>query len=113
MPIAEDGSFVPDSFYSVPVSRPLARAVRQFADSQSERLAAAPDSEAIVADVNTVTAGAASGGTALVTLKWNGGIVTAAGYAASYTPAVGHRVVCDYIDSQLFIAYRVIGQPLY
>lgn len=87
-------------------------AVRRFADANTARIAAATsNSRQIIASIVTVTAGAASDGNAKVQVSWRGTVCTANGYAASYTPVVGHRVVCDFTDSQLIIAYRIIGQP--
>jgi hypothetical protein len=63
------------------------------------------------ATVQSVTPGAASDGNALVTVSWRGTQLPVNAYAASYTPVVGHRVKCDYIDGQVSIAYRGIGQP--
>jgi hypothetical protein len=95
---------------SLPLSRELEVATRRFVDQNTERIEEQPTSRA-VATVKTVEAGAASDGNALVTVTWRGSDVIANGYASSYTPAVGHRVVCDYIDNQLTIAYRVVGTP--
>lgn len=92
-------------------SRDLARAARRLADQTSSRISGATGTRQIIATVETVTAGAASDGNARVTLLWRGGAITAAGYAAAYTPVAGHRVVCDYIDDQLIVAYRIVGQP--
>lgn len=93
------------------MNRELAAAARRFADATSARIADAPGARQIIATVSTVTAGAASDGNALVTVSWRGVDITAAGFAASYTPIVGHRVVCDLIDNQLIVAYRIVGQP--
>lgn len=94
------------------MNRELATAARQFADANSARIsAAASPSREVIATVNTVTAGAASDGNAAVTVLWRGSVCAVSGYLASYTPAVGHRVVCAYIDNQLIITGRIIGQP--
>jgi len=93
-----------------PLSRQLQAAARRFSDGQSERAARTPTGR-IVATVADVQPGAASDGNALVMVTWRGGYYTANGYASSYTPAIGHRVVCDYIDNQLIVAYRVVGAP--
>jgi hypothetical protein len=37
--------------------------------------------------------------------------VEAAGYLSSYTPVVGHRVLCELVDNQLIITGRVVGYP--
>lgn len=92
------------------MNRDLARAARRFADSTSDRIADQPTGQ-FFATVVSVTPNAASDGNAVVTIEWRGAVVTAAGYAASYTPVKGHRVVCTYIDNQPVIAHRVIGQP--
>lgn len=111
MPTAEDGSTVGANFYSGQPSRALATAVRRFADANSTAIKEAKATGRFVATVAVVTAGAASDGNALVSVTWRGALVTVEGYAASYTPIAGHRVVCDLIKNQLFIAYRIIGQP--
>lgn len=90
--------------------RALAAASRRFADSLSERLADAT-SKQVIATVTTVTPGAAADGNALVAVTWRGTEATVNGYADSYTPAVGHRVVCAYIDNQLLVQHRIVGYP--
>lgn len=92
------------------LSRELNQAVRRFADQNTDRLADQPTVR-FLTTVTAVTAGGASDGNALVKVTWRGAELTVNGYAASYTPVVGHRVVCDYIDNQPIIAYRVVGQP--
>lgn len=92
-------------------TRRLELATRRFADRTSDRFADLPTTRLVIATIATVTAGAASDGNALVTLSWRGGTVTAAGYAAAYTPVVGHRVHCSLIDDQLFVDYRIVGTP--
>lgn len=87
------------------------QAAIRFADHNSSRIANATTTKQVIASITAVAAGAASDGNAKVTVLWRGESVVASGYAAAYTPAVGHRVVCDYIDSQLIVAYRIIGQP--
>lgn len=89
----------------------MAQAARRLADGTTGRMASLPTSRQVLATIASVTAGGAADGNALVTVLWRGQAVTAAGYAASYTPVVGHRVVCDFVDSQLLIAYRVVGSP--
>lgn len=63
------------------------------------------------ATVSSVSAGGSRDGNALVAVRWRGAEVTVAGYAASYTPVVGHRVVCMTIDNQIEISHRSIGHP--
>ena len=91
--------------------RALASAARRHADRTSDRIAAIPASRMVVASVAAVTAGAAGDGNALVTVTYDGATVTAAGYAASYTPVVGHRVLCAIPDRQVIVVCRVIGYP--
>lgn len=86
-------------------------AVHRFADVNSARINAAADVGRVITTVASVTAGGARDGNAKVTVTWRGASCVVSGYAASYTPVVGHRVVCDFIDNQLIIAYRIIGQP--
>jgi hypothetical protein len=93
------------------VNRELISAVRRFADSTSDRIGAMASTRQELATISAVTPGGAKDGNALVELQWRGDVYIAAGYAAAYTPVVGHRVVCDYIDNQLIVAYRVIGMP--
>lgn len=89
----------------------LESVVRRFADANSAALQAVPDTRQIVATIAAVTAGGASDGNALVTVTWRGRTLPVNGYNRTYTPVVGHRVVCDYIDSQLFISYSPVGAP--
>lgn len=89
----------------------IARAARRNADHQSQRISTA-GVRPVIATVTTAMAGGSHDGTAyLVKVTWRGLEVTAAGYAASYTPAVGHRVVCAFIDNQLIVLCRIVGQP--
>lgn len=92
-------------------ARDLARAARRFADQTTGRLADIPDTRQILATVSAITPGAAQAGFNLVTVTWRGQEVLTSGYAAGSTLAVGNRVVCDYVDGQLIIAYRVVGVP--
>lgn len=96
-----------------PMSGPMtAAAVRRFADANTARIAAvAPDTRQIVAQIVTVNAGQAKDGNAVVLVLWRGTVCTVNGYNRAYTPVVGHQVVCDYINGQLYIAYSPIGQP--
>jgi len=94
-----------------PPSRPLQRAVRQMADRNAAALAAIPASRIFIATVAAVTPGGASDGNALVQIRWRDSIVTANAYGSTYTPAVGHRVLCALIDNQLIVTDRLIGAP--
>lgn len=60
--------------------------------------------------VETVTAGAGTGGTALVKVRWRGGLYEVA-YLDSYTPTVGHTVALAVQPPQLLILGRPIGRP--
>jgi hypothetical protein len=91
--------------------RRLQRAALRLADHTSERIRAATGGDAFLATIGTVTAGAAADGNALVTVDWRAGTVEAAGYLSSYTPVVGHRVLCELVDNQLIITGRVVGYP--
>jgi hypothetical protein len=93
------------------VNRELAAASRALADSQSASLQAIPDDQRLVLTITAVVAGGAKDGNAKVTVAWRGKDAVVNGYNANYTPVIGHRVVCDYIDNQIFIDYRPIGQP--
>lgn len=92
------------------VSRQVAAAARRFADQQSARQADRPTGE-FYATVTAVTTGGAADGNALVKVRWRGQEITAAGYLAHYTPAVGHRVKCSMVDQQPIVEGRVIGVP--
>lgn len=92
-------------------SRPVARAARRLAEQQSDRFADVPASRRVVVSITAVTAGGAADGNALVKVKWRDKELTCKGYNRSYTPVVGHRVVCDVIDDQLLIAYSPVGNP--
>jgi hypothetical protein len=63
-----------------------------------------------VATVTAITAGGAVGGGTLVTVSWRGTAAYAA-YGSTYTPAVGHVVLCAYDGTRLTIIDRIIGQP--
>lgn len=93
------------------MNRGLAAAVRRFADHTSARIDDSANSRQIVATITSVTPGAAPDGNSLVTVNWRGSVLTVNGYNRTYTPVAGHRVVCDYIDNQLFISYSPVGQP--
>jgi hypothetical protein len=92
-------------------SRRLTQAAFRFADRNSERLAALPATRQILATVSTVTPDAAADGNALVTVTWRGGDYECAGYANSYTPVAGDRVLCALVDDQLIVAFRLVGYP--
>lgn len=79
----------------------LDAAVRRFADANSERLADAAKGPVVWATVVSLNP---------LTVTWRGGDVAAAGYGSTYTPAVGHRVVCLYDDNnQLVVIDHIIG----
>lgn len=93
------------------MNRDIARVARRNADQQSQRINVA-GARPVIATVTTATAGGSHDGTAyLVKVTWRGLEVTAAGYAASYTPAVNHRVMCAFVDNQLIVLCRIVGQP--
>lgn len=81
------------------VSRELARAARQFADQQSERLADLPTVRHLVVDVTAVSG-------ATVTVTWRTKTLTGTALA-SYTPAAGDRVLCVLVDNQLIVIDRI------
>lgn len=93
------------------MSRVLQQQAMRVADQQSNRLRAAAQVGPVIATVSAVSAGGAKDGNALVSVRWRGQVVTVAGYAASYTPAVDHRVLCLLVDNQLVIAFRIVGYP--
>lgn len=94
-------------------SRKLSQAAWRSEDQQSERLAQAADTGHRVATVSAVVPnGAASGTEALISVAYDGGETTAAGYAEGLSVAVGDRVLCALTgDHQLFIVNRIVGQP--
>lgn len=92
------------------ISRRLQQEAHRLADQQSDRLRETLPSK-FFATVSTVSAGQASDGNALVAVTRLGQEVTVAGYYSSYTPVVGHRVVCHVIDDQIVVANRVVGHP--
>jgi hypothetical protein len=91
------------------VRRELVRAARRLADQQSERIADVPGARLLRATVATVTAGGADDGNASVEVTWRGANYLVADYPDSYTPIVGHRVLCAIVDSQLSILHHGIG----
>lgn len=91
--------------------RALDQAVRRYADQQTQALSDLPSARLFRATVATVTPGAAVDGYALVAVAWRGGELLVADYPDSYTPLVGHRVLCALVDSQLSILHRGIGYP--
>jgi hypothetical protein len=95
----------------VSLSRELERQARRLSDQQSDRIRATSPTGNFYATVSSVSAGGSQDGNALVAVRWRGAEVTVAGYAASYTPVVGHRVVCALIDNQVEIMHRSIGHP--
>ena len=88
---------------------PLGAVTRAFADGLSDRLAEIPATRSFFATVSTATAGAGPGGNYLVKVTWRGVEMTARSYNAAYTPAVGHRVLCQIIDNQLIVEGRYIN----
>lgn len=93
-----------------PSRRVRAAAVR-VADQQSSRLAEMPNGRHLRATVQAVVAGGAADGNALVTVTYRGENRLVNGYPDSYTPVVGHRVLCVVVDMQLSILHRSIGTP--
>jgi hypothetical protein len=93
------------------MSREFDAAVRDFADAGTADLESLPSARKIRATIASVTAGVSKDGNALVTVTWRGRTLTVNGYNRTYTPVVGHEVLCDYFDSQLFIDYSPIGFP--
>lgn len=90
-----------------------ARVHRMRADQVRAQIENIPRNRVFKADITTVTAGAAQGGTALVTVTWRGTELTVNDYPDSYTPAIGHRVRCVLDeDNELAILHRCIGQPI-
>ncbi len=91
--------------------RQVHAAARRAANGASDTLRELPDDTHCRATITAVTAGGASDGNALVTVRWRGAELTAADYPDSYTPVVGHRVLCVVVDAELSILHRGIGIP--
>jgi hypothetical protein len=90
----------------------LARAVRRLADQQSAKVAAVPAARLFRAEVTTVTAkGARDGVAAAVKVTWRGQELQVTDYPDSYTPSVGHWVLCAAVDGSLSILHRGVGHP--
>jgi hypothetical protein len=87
-----------------------ARAHRD-ADRQSRQIGQATGTQRVIGTVTTVVTGGAADGNARISVTWRGGETLAAGWNAAQTFVVGQRVVCDLIDSQLFVDYPLVGQP--
>ena len=93
-------------------SRRLEHAARRLADQHSQRIADAAGPTVFRATVTTVIAGGAADEVAsLVRVTYRGNEVTVTDYPDSYTPAVGHRVLCLLTDNLLSILHRAVGQP--
>ncbi|MGZ4621448.1 MAG: hypothetical protein ACXVGF_04835 [Blastococcus sp.] len=86
-------------------------AARRLADQQAERLRLAALPERFVATVASVSAGEAQDGNATVTVTYRGTQVLAAGWNLAQTFAAGQRVMCSRLAHQVFIDYRIGGQP--
>lgn len=94
------------------LSRVLQRELHGLADQASDRLSDLRGLWPVyLATVSTLSPGQAGDGNTLVAVTWRGQEITCAGYASSYTPAVGHRVLCLAVDHQLVIAFRIVGYP--
>lgn len=93
------------------ISRRLQQQARQFADQTSDRIRSASLPDRFYATVSAVSPGGAKDGNALVSVRYRDAQITVAGYNASYTPVIGHRVVCVVIDNQVDISHRSIGHP--
>jgi hypothetical protein len=81
------------------LSRELAQAARRDADEQSARLAAIPRARFLNATVASLSP---------TKVAIRGASVTVAAKDFTYTPVVGHRVLCGWDDSdQLIIICRL------
>lgn len=69
-----------------------------------------PPTRIETASVTAVTAGAAKGGAALVTVSWRGANVSAQ-YLASYTPVKGDLVLVVHHGDVPYILGRLTGLP--
>lgn len=92
------------------LSRRVQQAAFRLADRQNDRLADQPQ-PGHFGDIVAVAVGAGTDGNSVVTVNWNGEDCVAAGYAASYTPVVGHRVAFLVIHDQPWIVDRSVGHP--
>lgn len=94
------------------LSREATQAARRWADHNSARINDAGQGPFFYADVTTVTAGGAADGThALVKVTYRDRETDVNGYPDTYTPAVGHRVVCALVRNQLEIFHHSVGAP--
>ena len=91
-------------------SREVARAARRLADQQ-KALATAQPTGRFWATITTFTPNGASDGGDLVKVTYQGTEVTAACYLYPYTPAIGDRVLCEYVESQLVVDGKPLGTP--
>lgn len=87
-----------------------AAAIR-FADSMSARIAEAALPAKFKAEISAISVGTARDGTNVVTVTYRSRSIVTNGYNRNYTPVVGHVVICEHLDAQIFIAYSPVGQP--
>lgn len=96
------------------VRRALDAAVRRAADRLLNRLqvppAGTPTGPWATAVVQAIGTGGGTDGFDLVTVTWRGDNYQAS-HLSSYTPVVGHTVLCAYNGAQLCILGRPIGTP--
>jgi hypothetical protein len=78
-------------------SRELDRAARRLADQSSDAVAELPSTRVLYLTVTAL---------APVTVSWRGVAIKASAVCASYTPAVGHRVICLYDGLTLTVLDR-------
>lgn len=92
------------------LSRQAGQVARRLADQTTDRLNGIPADSLWMLTVDSVVAGGSPKGNAVVSVRWRGGVVRAADYCASYTPAVGDRVLCAHLsDNQLVVIDRLAG----
>lgn len=92
-------------------SHEVARAARQLADRQAERLRRATLPERFIATVASVAAGEAQDGNATVSVTYRSTTILAAGWNLAQTFAAGQRVMCSRLADQVFVEFRIGGQP--
>lgn len=89
-------------------------APRRAADRLVNRLtvpdAGTPTGSWATAEIASIAIGGGADGNDLVTVTWRGDTYQAS-HGSTYTPVVGHVVLCAYNGAELFVLDRIIGTP--
>jgi len=89
----------------------LEAAAIRYADSISARIAEAALPARFKAEISAISVGTARDGNNVVTVTYRSRTLVVNGYNRNYTPVIGHSVICEHLDAQIFIAYSPVGQP--